>query len=126
MLEPKYYLPPDDLLEAVNDGELVFFVIGYVKAPPFVLVEWAAGIDEASAIVGESLYRDGTLLISQSGNELRQSLASVTTNRNSKAGVDLPVDFFELLKSPALDYGLSQLELDKLNDPSNFTYLKII
>lgn len=126
MLEPKYQIPPEDLIEAVNSGELVFFVIGYVEASPFVLVEWASGLDETSAIVGESLYRDGELLISQPGNELRQSLATQTTKLNYKANLNLPIDTSAALASVALSYGLSQLELTRLNDPSNFVYLKII
>jgi hypothetical protein len=126
MLEPNYYLPPPDLLEAVNNLELVYFVIGYVKASPFVLVEWAAGLDEAAAIVGESLYRNGELLVSQSGNELRQSLASTVTKLNYKAGLGDLQSITDQLKSSALDYGLSSLELSRLNDPSNFTLLRIL
>jgi hypothetical protein len=126
MLEPRYYLPPPDLIDAVNSEELIFFVIGYVNVSPFVLVEWAAGLDEASAIVGESLYRDGDLLISQSGNELRQSLANDILPRSAKAGLASLESIQGLLKSTALDYGLSQLDLARLNDPSNFTLLRII
>lgn len=125
MLEPKYYLPPPELLDAVNDGELVFFVIGYVDIRPFVLVEWGAGLDEASLMIGESLYRDGELLVAQSGNELRQSLATQTQKRNAKAGL-AALDLPSLLNSPGLEYGLSGLELARLNDPSNFIHLKII
>jgi hypothetical protein len=126
MLDPQYYLPPADLAEAVNSGELIFFVIGYASTPPFILVEWGAGLDEASAIVGESLYRDGSLLISQSGNELRQQLNSEVQKRNYKAGLPSLEAIQELVRSPGLDYGLSALELFRLNDPSNFIYLKIL
>jgi hypothetical protein len=126
MLEPKYYLPPPDLIDAVNNEELIFFVIGYVNVSPFVLVEWAAGLDEASAIIGESLYRDGQLLIAQSGNELRQSLARDILPRSAKAGLSSLESLQNLVNSAALDYGLSKLELTRLNDPSNFTLLKIV
>ena len=126
MLDPLYYLPPDDLLDAVNDGELVFFVIGYAVATPFVLVEWAAGLSETDAIISESLYRDKKLLYSQSGNELRRSLADTQKGRTSKADATAQLDFGILLKSSAIEYGLSQLDLERLNDPSNFTYLKIL
>lgn len=125
MLEPKYHLPPPDLIEAVNAGELVFFVLGYVDVRPFMLVEWGAGLDAASLMIGESLYRDGELLVAQSGNELRQSLATPTRQRTAKAGL-MALDLPSLLNSPALEYGLSGLELARLNDPSNFIHLKIL
>lgn len=126
MLEPKYHLPPPDLKAAVENNELVFFVLGYVDASPFTLVEWASGIDEHSPIVGESLFRDGELLISQPGNELRQSLSAVASKRNYKSDPNLPVSIDDLLTSPALSYGLSGLELSRLNDPSNYIALKLL
>lgn len=126
MLEPQYQLPPPDLIDAVNDRQLVFLIVGYVEVKPFILVEWATGLDADNLIIGESLYRDGDLLLSQSGNELRQSLTQVVTKLNAKANLNLPVKIEDLLGSSAIEYGLSELELSQLNDPSNFVYLNII
>lgn len=126
MLEPEYQLPPPDLIDAVNDRELVFLIIGYVEVKPFTLVEWATGLDMDNLIVGESFYRDRTLLISQPGNELRQSLATAVVKINSKAGANLPVRIEDVLGSNAVSYGLSELELSQLNDPSNFVYINIM
>lgn len=123
MLETRYQAPPPDLLEAVNNGELIFFVIGYSRSDPFILIEWAAGVDESNAIVCESLYRGDDLLIAQPGNELRKSLADQVSYGTSKSDT-ISLDFRQLMSSPATSYGISMLQLSQLNNPSNFIRLK--
>lgn len=126
MLAPQYHLPPPDSIDAVNNRELVFLVVGYAQVAPLVLVEWAIGLDLDNLLVGESLYRSGKLLVSRSGNGLRKSLTTDSRDRSSKANLNLPVRIEDILSNKAAEYGLSGLELSQLNDPSNFVYLNII
>jgi hypothetical protein len=121
MLAPKYLIPPADLPLGEQDQ---YRVTGYYEYQEYLLIEWQAGdfSQDGEYITGESLYRNGSLVVSSGGTVLLAEDREIDKSLSLKN----PSDFVNQMVDPAIGaHGVPQGVAYGLKSLANYRAVQI-